>query len=83
YSADGEFSMAKKFKMASPGVSVTGYSGKVAVKFSHDEAWRYWNENPERFKRNIKGSHLAVAKKNPFPIFSQDWFDFSYKPVQF
>lgn len=83
YSADGEFPMAKKFKMAATGVSVTGYSGKVAVKFSHDKVWKSWCESPERFKRNIKGSQLVVAKKNPFPIFSQDWFDFSYKPVQF
>ncbi|QSR71978.1 RHS repeat-associated core domain-containing protein [Aeromonas jandaei] len=83
YSADGAFPMAKKFKIAAAGVSVTGYSGKVAVKFSHDKAWRHWSENPERFKRNIKGSQLVVVKKNPFPFFSQDWFDFSYKPVQF
>lgn len=83
YSADGVFPMAKKFKIAAAGVSVTGYSGKVAVKFSHDNAWKYWSENPERFKRDMKGSQLVVAKKNPFPIFSPDWFDFSYKPVQF
>lgn len=83
YSADGEFPMAKKFKIAASIMNVTGYSGKVSVKFSHDKAWKYWNESPERFRKNIKGSQLVVAKKNPFHILSQNWFDFSYKPVQF
>lgn len=83
YSADGMFPMAKKLKIAAAGVNVIGYSGKVAVKFSHDKAWKYWSENPESFKRYLKGYPVVVVKKNPFPIFSQDWFDFSYKPVQF